>query len=189
MATRPPSTISTEVVGDYGVENSCSAPGGCNAFYWDGVLHDLGRLGDRDSHAVDLNTRGQIVGREPNAGRPGSPRNARRVVDGEVLRDSFSPHSAGIQACGCQRAAIRTHTIVDQDDPLAVALRGFGPLGILAIVVIVAGNLIVAPLSAVLVLAWVRGRARRGARSGTCVPRAGSATSSSVSPSASCSSS
>jgi probable HAF family extracellular repeat protein len=52
----------TEVVGDYGVENSCSAPGGCNAFYWDGVLHDLGRLGDRDSHPVDLNTRGQIVG-------------------------------------------------------------------------------------------------------------------------------
>jgi uncharacterized membrane protein len=51
-----------EVVGDYGVENSCSAPGGCNAFFWDGVLHDLGRLGDRDSEAVDLNNRGQIVG-------------------------------------------------------------------------------------------------------------------------------
>lgn len=52
----------TEVVGDYGVENSCSAPAGCNAFFWDGVLHDLGRLGDRNSAAVDLNTRGQIVG-------------------------------------------------------------------------------------------------------------------------------
>jgi probable HAF family extracellular repeat protein len=52
----------TQVVGDYGRENSCSAPGGCNAFFWDGVLHDLGRLGDRDSEAVDLNTRGQIVG-------------------------------------------------------------------------------------------------------------------------------
>ena len=44
---------------------------------------------------------------------------------------------------------------MDQDDPLAAALRGFGPLGILAIVVILAGNLIVAPLSAVLVIAWV----------------------------------
>jgi probable HAF family extracellular repeat protein len=52
----------TEVVGDAGVDNSCSAPGGCNAFFWDGVMHDLGRLGDRDSEAVDLNTRGQIVG-------------------------------------------------------------------------------------------------------------------------------
>ena len=41
-------------------------------------------------------------------------------------------------------------------DSFAVALRGFGPLGILAILVILAGNLIVAPLSALLVLAWVR---------------------------------
>jgi uncharacterized protein len=44
---------------------------------------------------------------------------------------------------------------VDQDDRLAAALRGFGPLGILATVVILAGSLIVAPLSAVLVIAWV----------------------------------
>src|SRR5688572_11673800 len=42
------------------------------------------------------------------------------------------------------------------DDPVAAALRGFGPLGILAILVILAGNLIVAPLSAVLVLVWAR---------------------------------
>jgi len=40
-----------------------------------------------------------------------------------------------------------------QDDPIAVGLRGFGPLGILAILVIVAGQLL-APLSAVLVLIW-----------------------------------
>jgi membrane protease YdiL (CAAX protease family) len=39
-------------------------------------------------------------------------------------------------------------------DPVAAHLRGFGPLGILAILGILAGNLIVAPLSAVLVLAW-----------------------------------
>jgi membrane protease YdiL (CAAX protease family) len=44
---------------------------------------------------------------------------------------------------------------VPADDPVAAALRGFGPLGILAILVILAGNLIVAPLSAILVLAWV----------------------------------
>jgi hypothetical protein len=35
-------------------------------------------------------------------------------------------------------------------------LRGFGPVGILAIAVILAGNLLFPPLSAILVLAWVR---------------------------------
>jgi uncharacterized protein len=40
------------------------------------------------------------------------------------------------------------------DDPVAARLRGFGPLGILAMLGILAGNLIVAPLSALLVLAW-----------------------------------
>lgn len=45
------------------------------------------------------------------------------------------------------------------DDPLAARLRGFGPTGILVIVAILAGNLVVAPLSAVLVLWWAR-RAR-----------------------------
>jgi hypothetical protein len=42
------------------------------------------------------------------------------------------------------------------DDRVATALRGFGPLGLLAILVILAGNLVVAPLSAVLVLLWAR---------------------------------
>ena len=36
------------------------------------------------------------------------------------------------------------------------ALRGFGPIGILAIVVIAAGNFLFLPLSALLVLAWAR---------------------------------
>ena len=39
-------------------------------------------------------------------------------------------------------------------DRVAARLRGFGPLGILAILVILAGNMVVAPLSAVLVLVW-----------------------------------
>ncbi|MBI1792289.1 MAG: CPBP family intramembrane metalloprotease [Acidobacteria bacterium] len=39
-------------------------------------------------------------------------------------------------------------------DRLAAGLRGFGPLGILAILVILAGNAVVLPLSAVLVLVW-----------------------------------
>jgi CAAX protease family protein len=41
-------------------------------------------------------------------------------------------------------------------DRFARELPGFGPLGILALLVILAGNLIVAPLSAVLVLVWAR---------------------------------
>jgi membrane protease YdiL (CAAX protease family) len=41
------------------------------------------------------------------------------------------------------------------DDRLAAELRGFGPLGILAILVIFAGNLVVLPLGGILVLLWV----------------------------------
>jgi membrane protease YdiL (CAAX protease family) len=41
-------------------------------------------------------------------------------------------------------------------DPFAEALRGFRPIGILAMLLIFAGNAIVAPLSAVLVLLWAR---------------------------------
>jgi len=37
---------------------------------------------------------------------------------------------------------------------LADQLRGFGPLGLLALLVILAGNLLIVPLSAVLVLIW-----------------------------------
>ena len=42
------------------------------------------------------------------------------------------------------------------DDHLAQRLRGFGPLGILAILIILAGNAVLEPLSAVLVLIWAR---------------------------------
>ena len=40
------------------------------------------------------------------------------------------------------------------DASLAAALRGFGPAGVTALLVILAGNLVFVPLSAVLVLAW-----------------------------------
>lgn len=40
------------------------------------------------------------------------------------------------------------------DDRLAEDLRGFGPLGILAILVILSGNFLFAPLSAILALVW-----------------------------------
>src|SRR5437868_2451226 len=41
------------------------------------------------------------------------------------------------------------------DDRFAAGLRGFGPLGLLAIVLILAGNFFLAPLGAILVLVWV----------------------------------
>jgi membrane protease YdiL (CAAX protease family) len=40
------------------------------------------------------------------------------------------------------------------DDPIAARLRGFGPLGLLAIVVILLGNAVATPFSAILVLLW-----------------------------------
>jgi CAAX protease family protein len=42
------------------------------------------------------------------------------------------------------------------DSPIAARLRGFGPIGILAILVILAGNFLFSPLSAILVLVWVQ---------------------------------
>jgi membrane protease YdiL (CAAX protease family) len=42
------------------------------------------------------------------------------------------------------------------DSHFAAELRGFGPLGILSILIILAGNAIVTPLSAILVLVWAR---------------------------------
>ena len=41
-------------------------------------------------------------------------------------------------------------------DPVAAGLRGFGPLGVLSGFVILAGNLLVVPLSALLVVLWTR---------------------------------
>jgi len=43
-----------------------------------------------------------------------------------------------------------------EDDRFAAALRGFGPVGILAFIVIGLGNVLFVPLSAILVLVWAR---------------------------------
>jgi uncharacterized protein len=45
---------------------------------------------------------------------------------------------------------------VQANDRFAVRLRGFGPIGIVAILIILAGNFVIAPLGAVLVLIWTR---------------------------------
>jgi hypothetical protein len=42
------------------------------------------------------------------------------------------------------------------NDQFAADLRGFGPLGVVALLVVLAGNFVLAPLGAVLVLLWVR---------------------------------
>jgi membrane protease YdiL (CAAX protease family) len=45
---------------------------------------------------------------------------------------------------------------VSDDDKFAARLRGFGPIGILSILIILSGNFLFAPLSAILVLVWVQ---------------------------------
>ena len=45
--------------------------------------------------------------------------------------------------------------MIPSDDRFATALRGFGPAGLLAMVAIFAGNFLIVPLSAILVLVWV----------------------------------
>jgi uncharacterized protein len=49
-----------------------------------------------------------------------------------------------------------TSAMLSSGDNVAARLRGFGPLGILAILVILAGNGVLLPLSAILVLVWAR---------------------------------
>jgi membrane protease YdiL (CAAX protease family) len=46
-------------------------------------------------------------------------------------------------------------TAQSSDDRFAAKLRGFGPIGIATMVVILAANLIAVPVSAILVMAWV----------------------------------
>jgi membrane protease YdiL (CAAX protease family) len=54
------------------------------------------------------------------------------------------------------KVPVEERAALSSGDRVAAGLRGFGPLGILAILVIFAGNLVVVPLSAVLVLVWAR---------------------------------
>ena len=49
-----------------------------------------------------------------------------------------------------------TRAALPDNDRFAESLRGFGPLGVLAILVILAGNGLFAPLGAILVLVWAR---------------------------------
>jgi len=55
-----------------------------------------------------------------------------------------------------RRALVTAESREASDDAIAARLRGFGPLGALAILGILAGNLLVVPVSAVLVLLWAR---------------------------------
>jgi len=65
---------------------------------------------------------------------------------------------------------------VPPSDRLAARLRGFGPLGLLAILAILAANLIFAPLSAVLVLVWARASRTPWRELGFVRPRSWTAT-------------
>lgn len=52
------------------------------------------------------------------------------------------------------KIARETQAALASDDRFGESLRGFGPLGIVAILVILSGNVLIAPLSAILVLVW-----------------------------------
>lgn len=54
------------------------------------------------------------------------------------------------------KVPVEARAALSSGDRFAAGLRGFGPLGIFAILVILAGNMVVVPLSAVLVLVWAR---------------------------------
>jgi membrane protease YdiL (CAAX protease family) len=54
------------------------------------------------------------------------------------------------------KGPVETKRPAPPDDPVAAALRGFGPVGILAILVILASNFVIAPINAILVLLWAR---------------------------------
>jgi membrane protease YdiL (CAAX protease family) len=59
-----------------------------------------------------------------------------------------------VLSCGRMANGVRQRHPEEAGDRFAAALRGFGPLGVLAISLILAGNAVVTPLSAVLVLVW-----------------------------------
>lgn len=53
-----------------------------------------------------------------------------------------------------QGTATATSPARQPDDAFAAALRGFGPLGVLAMLIVLAGNVVFTPLTAILVLVW-----------------------------------
>jgi hypothetical protein len=82
-------------------------------------------------------------------------REGRAVAD---VSDRIGPN--GAREMSDAAGAANSYSLPPQDR-FAAELRGFGPLGILAVLVIVAGQ-IVAPLGALLVLVWTRlSRAKR----------------------------
>jgi hypothetical protein len=76
-------------------------------------------------------------------------REGRAVAD---VSDRIGPN--GAREMSDAAGAANSYSLPPQDR-FAAELRGFGPLGILAVLVIVAGQ-IVAPLGALLVLVWTR---------------------------------
>ncbi len=69
------------------------------------------------------------------------------------MTKSFERSRAPEQTPG---APAETPIVPQPSDRFTARLRGFGPLGILAILIILAGNFLIAPLSAILVLIWAK---------------------------------
>src|SRR5215831_8656850 len=52
--------------------------------------------------------------------------------------------------------SVEARAAQSREDSLAESLRGFGPLGLVSFLVILAGNALFIPLSGILVLVWAR---------------------------------
>jgi hypothetical protein len=89
---------------------------------------------------------------------PGLSENERRSVHSGFIR-SGKHGTTWIQIAEVRKiraAAMIEVPATTADDNFAARLRGFGPLGILTILIIIGGNFVIAPLSAILVLIWTK---------------------------------
>ena len=79
-----------------------------------------------------------------------------KIRANRIFCTTFVVQKSGVLAVriGGHRTPPETESPHDRSDPVAAALRGFGPLGIASILAILATNLLFAPLGVVLVLLW-----------------------------------
>lgn len=89
------------------------------------------------------------------AGRNHVGKQARKPAEPGQLTTTRAPESSGRR---CTLARVTEPQVLPGSDPtpdaLAAELRGFGPIGLLAILAIVAASLVIGPVSAALVLLW-----------------------------------
>jgi uncharacterized protein len=65
-----------------------------------------------------------------------------------------SKRSSDVKSAQVSQMTVEGEPALPADDAVAVSLRGFGPLGLISIPVILAGHMLAVPLSGLLVLIW-----------------------------------